>query len=249
MKCVNMRLIIGTLIAALPLSAGLIPVVEPDRLETGLFVSRKYTLSTNGGGQIPEGHVGFVPPNGPLVTPDGLKYSKYLSALPAGTVLTGATVDLSGAFSTKSIVGSPRSKPFYTPAAFNAEIGLYTVQISSKHATVQLAGADHKGYDLWNDFKLDLLAGNPIEVTWSAALTLSANNDTYVKKSCKGCTAEFDVTASSEFSAFSAANSLNLLFSNADALVHAAEPGSMSLTGAGLILSAVVTKRFRRRKQ
>jgi hypothetical protein len=256
MTAISMRVIMSAALAAVPLCASSVTITAPDYTVEGVSADSSYTVDTNNGGNL-KGKGEFVPATSPLVTIEGLKYADYLSGLPGGYVLTGASLDFSGLFSLASTAsqytgghvdnGAQSPGPFYTPT-FGAAIGAYTVKISSSQASVQLNGSTAAGYNLWNVFASDLVAGNAIDVKWSAIATFTDDTTTYVR-GCQNCEAGFNVTQSADFSAHPEGNSLNLTFSTATPPTAIPEPASLFLTGAGLIISAFTMKRFRSRSQ
>jgi hypothetical protein len=257
MTAISMRLVISATLAAVPLCASQLTITASEYTVAGLSADSSYVVDTNNGGNL-KGKGEFVPAASPLVTIGGLQYADYLSGLPGGYVLTGASLDFSGLFSLSSTPASQYTgghtdngvtspTPFYTPT-FGAAIGAYTVEISSNQASVQLNGSTAAGYNLWNVFASDLVSGNTIDVKWSAVATFTADTTTYIRE-CRNCEAGFDVTQSAGFRTQPEANSLNLTFSAATPPSAIPEPASLFLTGGGLIISALAMKRFKTRGQ
>src|SRR5690242_18622478 len=104
MTAISMRVIISAALAAAPLCASSVTITAPDYTLPNVSADSSYTAATNNGGNLNEGHDHgvFIPAASPLVTIGGLQYANYLSGLPGGYVLTGASLDFSGLFSLAS---------------------------------------------------------------------------------------------------------------------------------------------------
>lgn len=223
---------IAIAMTSLPASAATIKILGSDS-ETGLLTHVGYTLKTIGNDSIGN-QSGFTPDSGKsnLVTSTDVDYTNYLSSLPGGSTLTGATLDFSGLFSELRTSSSVNVGTFFYQPAFSSVLGAYTVTISSTLANVSLSGSSAVGYNLWTLFSSDLLAGHQIDVKWSAVDTFGVNTSSY-GNDCKNCTEQFQVTSKGNFTASSASNGLNLTYSAGIASVP--EPATMSLAGLVLI--------------
>jgi hypothetical protein len=227
-------------------------ITQPGSDLESLFTNVGYVFATNGSNAIKTNAFG-PSATGTLVTSTGVSYINYASLLPVGSTLTGATLDFSGLFGSPSIsethtfscTGSGCGGSYFTPA-FSASLGAYTVTISSGAQNVNLSGASAIGYDLWPTFSTALLAGNTIQVQWSAPETFSANTAAYANN-CKNCTENFTVTDTRSFTASNTANALHLVYS---AAVGPAvpEPGISILTGSALVAIAALSRRARRNR-
>jgi hypothetical protein len=223
---------------ASPASASSVILAGLDN-ETNQQASLPYTLSTIGNSTIQSG-LGFTPASGvtALATSLGLNYTNYLSALPFGAVLTGATLNFAGLFSTPTTTSSLTSGTlFYTPA-FASSLSTYTVTITSTLANATVTGSSGTNYDLWPAFSADILAGHTINIKWSAVDTLTGDTSTYANN-CKNCSETLQVTSTANFVASNTSNSLTLNFTG----VAAPEPGTLSLAGFVLIGLAFARRR------
>jgi hypothetical protein len=169
-----------------------------------------------------------------LITAIGVDYSNYLSSLPGGSTLTGATLDFSGLFSGLTYGSSLSGGTLFYQPGFSSTLGAYTVTITSTFTNTSLAGPAAIGYNLWPLFMNDILAGHRIDVKWIAVDTFNANTGTY-GNTCKNCTEQFQVMNTADFSADGTANALNLTFSSGSTIESAPEPATMGLAGLVLI--------------
>ena len=238
MRIVPVHVFLLLVALASPASASSVILAGLDN-EVNQQASLPYNLSTIGNNTIASGS-GFTPASGitALVTSLGLNYTNYLSSLPFGAVLTGATLNFAGLFSTPTTSSSLTTGTlFYTPT-FAASLTTYTVTITSTLANATITGSSGTNYDLWPSFSADILAGNTINIKWSAVDTLTANTSTYANN-CKNCTETLQVTSTANFTASNTSNSLTLNYTG----VAAPEPGTLSLAGFVLIGLAFARRR------
>jgi len=224
--------------SASPASASSVVLAGLDN-EPNQQTSLPYTLATIGNNTIATGS-GFTPASGitALATSLGLNYTNYLSALPFGAVLTGATLNFSGLFSAPTTNSSLTAGAlFYTPT-FASSLSTYTVTITSTLANATVTGSSGTNYDLWPSFSADILAGHTINIKWSSVDTLTANTSTYTNN-CKNCTETFQVTSSANFVASNTSNSLTLNYTGG----AVPEPGTLGLAGFVLIGLAFARRR------
>jgi hypothetical protein len=242
MKHTTIQLLIGLTCLTLPGAASTIQVLSSDA-EFGLTDNVGYTLKTVGNNSIGN-QTTFTPASGQtnLVTTTGVQYASYLSLLPGGSTLTGATLDFAGLFSVQSYGASLTGGTFFYQPTFSSLLSAYTVTVSSTIANVTLAGPSSVGYDLWPLFANDILAGHAISVKWSAVDTFSADNSTY-GNNCKNCTEQFQVTDTANFTASNTANALHLTFTAGS--VSAPEPATLGM--AGLVLAGLGFVKRRKR--
>lgn len=107
-------------------------------------------------------------------------FTGYLSGLPAGATITGATLNLQAIFAQGAFtpIGS---NVFFTPG-FSSTIGNFNITIASTLHSITLSGVNSVvGYDLFaNGFTADILAGDPLSLTFSAKNNFTANTSAYV---------------------------------------------------------------------
>ncbi len=225
------HLLAGFVALTLPAAASSFLVNGSDS-ETSLAASVSYILNTIGNSTI-GGSTGFTPATGleTLGTTAGITYSNYLSLLPSGSTLTGATLDFSGLFSSLTYSSQLTAGTlFYTPA-FSSSLGSYSVKISSTLANTTLTGNALTGYNLFTLFSADILAGHALTIQWSVPDTFTANTSTYTNN-CKNCAETLQVTNNASFTANSAVNVLNLQYTPP---VAVPEPATLGFAGMALI--------------
>lgn len=228
--------------------------------ETGLFASVDYRFRTTGNGAVNNGLTGFTPDGGSatLSTVSGVTYEGYLSEIPNGSILTGATLDFYGLFGAQlltspvtgvTVARTPQSAAFYQPV-FAATLGAYNVTITSLLANVTVVGSAAQGYNLWPLFENDLVAGNAINVQWSAVEAFSANFSSYEALSddqrCVNCDEKFTLGDTRSFTADQSRNFLTLSSTIDVAQTNVPEPVSTLLVGFGLMATAFTVRRCRR---
>jgi hypothetical protein len=141
----------------------------------------EYTLRTRGNDQVNTGRSGFERSSSAAGAASSLSvsYSDYLELLPPHSLLEGATLDLSGMFDNLSVISSLDSGTFFYQPVFSAALTNVTVQIASARAEVSMSWNSCAAYDLWPVFEPDLLADEPIVVSWTADEILAADISTY----------------------------------------------------------------------
>ena len=238
----NSRLFVAAILAASPALAGMITVAEQSS-ETAIPIGASYDVVTKQNGTVNNGLTTFSPNHVNIDTGIGVLYTNYLSALPGGSTLIGATLNYTGFFMFTQPVGTLVSGTAFVQPVFSVAPSHYKVTISSPTTTTQIGQSQATGYDLWPLFQADLLAGNQLQIHWSARADFSDDLSSYAG-GCASCTATFSVTASGDFSAPLASNALSLEYSPQQATATP-EPATFFLSGLGAIIGGIVIRKRR----
>lgn len=132
---------------------------------------------------------------------------------------------------------------FYTPD-FTATLGNFDVKVSSNSGTMDFAGVSSGAHvDLWPIFAADILANNPLGVTFYSTTTFTIASGNYVYTSAdKNKTEIFGLTETVNF--MPGVNDLTFAY-NPSVPSTVSEPSSIALFGSGLIgVVGAVRRRF-----
>ena len=242
----NSGLFLAAILAATPALAGMITVSEQGS-ETAIPIGASYEVVTKQDGTVNNGLTRFSPQHVNIDTSIGVLYTNYLSALPGGSTLTGATLNYAGFFMLTQPVGTLVSGAAFVQPVFSAGDSHYKVTISSPTTSTQIGQSQATGYDLWPLFQADLLAGNQLQINWSARANFNADLSSYAG-GCASCDATFSVTASGDFSAPLTSNALSLEFTSQPAAA-APEPATFLLSGLGAVIGGIAIRKRRKADQ
>jgi hypothetical protein len=214
-----------------------------------LFAPTTFTLKTaKNADKANWGHSRFASPNPLDAILDPLVLTDYLSALPLGATLTGASIEFSSAFGSLTTIVTPTTpveEQFYTlPAgALGASLEASSAKLTSGSvlATGILSGADLFA----NGFASQLLSGADLTLTWSQPVKFEFHHAHLAKETdipCEECAENFDVSAGATWHREAI---LHLTYASASMgrVSQVPEPGSAWLLGSGLFGIALVLRR------
>ena len=231
-------LLVSCLFAATAFASTL-QIAAPALAPASTNSSTVYTFKTNGNGGINAGQSGFSSASNNLTATTGL--TGYLSGLPGGATITGATLNLQAIFGQSSF--SPvGNNVFFTPA-FTSTISNFNIGISSTLHSVSFAGNGVSGYDLFaNGFTADILAGNALSLVFTANDGFTANTSGYVASSSnKNKTETFTLTVPVSISG---SNELDISY-NQQSVPAVPEPSSaLLMLSGGLGLFGVIGRKL-----
>jgi hypothetical protein len=231
-------LLVSCLFAATAFASTL-QIAAPALVPGSTNSSTVYTLKTNGNGGINGGQTGFSSASNNLTATTG--FSGYLSGLPGGATITGATLNLQALFG-QSPFSQVGSNVFFTPG-FASTISNFNIGISSTLHSVSFAGNSLSGYDLFaNGFAADILAGDALSLVFTAKDGFTANTSGYVASSSnKNKTETFTLTAPITISG---ANELDISY-NQQSVSAVPEPSSaLLMLSGGLSLFGVIGRKL-----
>jgi len=215
MKIPHIGVLVAGMLALNIANAGVIDI-NGSGSESGLSASGAYDLVTKStNSHIDNQATGFTPNFSSITSSSGVLYQNYLSVLPTGATLIGATLDYTGLFTVADpiAVQIPLGSAFYVPS-FTPSTSQLLATITSTNASVQNVAATATGYNLWTLFQTDLLAGNDFHITWSERVTFHDHTNSYAND-CAGCSETFTVSSTASFTAAQLGNALHLSYQDA----------------------------------
>jgi hypothetical protein len=247
MKIPHIGVLVAGMLALNLANAGVIDI-NGSGSESGLSAGSAYDLVTkSSNSHIDNQATGFAPSFSTITSSSGVLYQNYLSVLPTGATLIGATLDYAGLFTVANPSAIPLGSAFYNPS-FTVNTSQLLATITSTNASVHNVAATATGYNLWTLFQTDLLAGNNLDITWAERVTFNDHTNSY-GNNCAGCSETFTVSSTATFTAAQVSNALHLSYQAAlpptPPTTATPEPASMLLSGCGLMIGGFAIRRRR----
>jgi hypothetical protein len=230
---------VALMCCVLPVAQATLLTVSDSETSTLLFNTAVYQVTVNNGGQIVTGQTYFLTPSSSTAAGTTLVLTGY--SIPSGSTLNSATLDVTptinaGALS-YTMTGTGGTVGSWRPT-FDSTSSDLILTVSSGAVSMTVNAASLSDLDLIAaGFSSPLLAGEPISITWSQTISVSASTAGYTGGNWRSATRQFNLSQSNSTTL---AGFLEIDFT--EPVSDSPEPATYLLVAAGLLALARLRK-------